>query len=159
MQPTENRRSDLQGKKRQAQEGGRTYRVLLAEDDREMRTLLAWELEDKGFEVVEATDGIDLLKHMAPILSHVDTCSRFDVIVSDIRMPGLTGMEILAGLRKRDKLTPVILITAFGDDITHAEAEELGASAMLDKPFDTGDLVTTIRRFLVPRTHNETRAT
>jgi FixJ family two-component response regulator len=63
-------------------------------------------------------------------------------------MPGLTGLEVLAGLRKRDQSTPVILITAFGDEQTHAEAKRLGATAVIDKPFDTADLLTAVRRAL-----------
>ena len=46
-------------------------------------------------------------------------------------MPGLSGLEVLARIRQNDKLTPVVLITAFGDQETHAEAKELGASAVI----------------------------
>ncbi len=64
-----------------------------------------------------------------------------DVVVSDIRMPGASGLDLLAGLRRDDWTTPVVLITAFGDPGgRHAEAYRLGADAVLDKPLDVDDL-------------------
>ena len=132
----------------------RTSRILLAEDDIEMRKLLAWRLEEDGYDVVEAENGLELLECLEPSLLYARTFGRiseFDLVVSDIRMPGLSGLEVLAGLRKRDKVTPVILITAFGDQVTHDEANELGASAVIDKPFDIDELRATIRRIIPPR--------
>ena len=67
-----------------------------------------------------------------------------DVIVSDERMPGVLGSEVLAGLREAQWPTPFILITGFGDEKTHQEAFRLGASAVFDKPFDLDDLRQTI---------------
>jgi DNA-binding response OmpR family regulator len=128
----------------------RSARILLAEDDREMRSLLAWTLEDNGYEVVEAENGLELVRCLSSVLVDGESGrphSEYDVIVSDVRMPGMTGLEVLKSLRKRDHLTPIILITAFGDEETHAEAKRLGA-AMIDKPFDTVDLLAAVRRAL-----------
>jgi FixJ family two-component response regulator len=55
-------------------------------------------------------------------------------------MHGVTGLDVLAGLRETDWATPVILLTAFGDAELHAEAHRLGALAVFDKPFDFRDL-------------------
>jgi len=132
----------------------RSAKVLLAEDDTEMRKLLAWGLQKDGYEVVEAENGLELLEYLEPSLFYPPTSGRipeYDIIISDIRMPGLSGLEVLAGVRKRDKATPVILITAFGDETTHKEAKELGASAVIDKPFDIDALREIIRAIIPPR--------
>jgi FixJ family two-component response regulator len=63
-----------------------------------------------------------------------------DVIISDVRMPGLTGMQLLEKVRERGWSTPVVLISAFGDDISRSRADTLGAAAFLDKPIDVGRL-------------------
>ena len=70
----------------------------------------------------------------------------YDVIVSDVNMPGLSGLDVLAALRCADWTTPVILITAFGDQQIRAEAEALGAARRLDKPVDPGALRAAVAR-------------
>ena len=65
----------------------------------------------------------------------------FDLIISDIRMPGITGMTILDGVQLFEGFPPMILITAFGDEETHAEAKRLGVAAIFDKPFDLDELL------------------
>jgi CheY-like chemotaxis protein len=117
--------------------------VLVAEDDDEMRQILRESLEDVGYRVAEVADGIDLHRRLINPLAprHHGTP---DIVVSDIRLPGFTGIEILEQLRQSDWLLPVVLITAFGDDETHQEAKRLGAALVLDKPFDVEDLVEAV---------------
>ena len=74
----------------------------------------------------------------------------FDLIISDIRMPGITGIEVLEGLHAHENCPPMILITAFGDKETHAQAHRLGAAAIFDKPFDIEDLLANVRETLYP---------
>lgn len=119
--------------------GATPIRVLLAEDDRELRLLLATALRRDGYEVLEAHDAKHLLELMGEALVSGNG-APVDVVVSDIRMPGASGLDLLAGLRRDDWTTPVVLITAFGDPETHAEAYRLGADAVLDKPLDVDDL-------------------
>jgi DNA-binding NtrC family response regulator len=125
-------------------ETGDRARVLLADDDDAMRALLARALRRAGYDVVEACSGSALLEGLA---SGVMSESRlwFDLIISDVRMPGCDGLYILASLRHLSIETPVILITAFGTTATHAAAAHLGAFALLDKPFDVDDLMTLVR--------------
>jgi len=78
---------------------------------------------------------VELLQHFGSFTDEEQSAS-FDLIVSDIRMPGFTGMEILDFVHDNSGFPPIMLITAFGDAKTHAEAESLGVAAMLDKPFD-----------------------
>jgi len=113
-------------------------RLLLAEDDFELRELLGCVLRADGHEVVEACDGNQLWALLSRE-SEVES-ERFSLVVSDVRMPGLTAFDVLARLQRALLDTPVILITAFGDHTTHLRALRLGASRVLDKPFDFDDL-------------------
>ena len=121
--------------------------ILLAEDDREMRSLLTLSLRRAGFRVTACRDGSDLLSHLTPFILH-GAPVEFDLIVSDIRMPLITGLEILEDLPQREGFPPIILITAFGDEHTHERARGLGAVAMLDKPFEMEDLLWVVRETL-----------
>lgn len=120
-------------------------RVLLAEDDADLRALLAAELRRGGLEVIECVNGLEL----------VETLDRgetdYDALVTDIRMPGVTGMEILEGLNVFGKRCPVVLITAFGDEETHARARRMGAAVVLDKPFDARLLLGEVTRLIERR--------
>ncbi len=124
-------------------------RVLLAEDQPEMRSLLRSALVRDGYEVIEAEDGPSLIR--AIISGLLDEHARApDLIITDVRMPGFTGLEVLARLRREEWSTPVILITAFGDEALHAEAARLGATCVLDKPFEVEDLRAAVRGLLKP---------
>jgi len=127
-------------------------RVLLAEDDGEMCRLLADALRLEGYEVTETFDGLELLDLIDALRLEVldDYLLPVDLIISDIRMPWVSGLEVLRELRQRDRATPVILITAFGDEQTHAEARRLGACAVLDKPFDLDQFRDLVRQHLPP---------
>jgi CheY-like chemotaxis protein len=128
----------------------RMSRILLAEDDDEMRAWLASALRGEGYAVEEAENGMDLLAKLARSLLGLPDCGPVDVVVSDIRMPGFSGLEVLAALRNTDHAVPVILITAFGDEETHELAGRLGANAVIDKPFDVGELRTVLSTIALP---------
>ena len=116
-------------------------RVLLAEDDSEMRSLIACALRLDGYDVLEAEDGGRLLVAITDAYTDGDGRDAFDLVISDVRMPVASGLAVLESLRKANWQTPVILMTAFGDDATRARAEALGA-VLFDKPFDVDDLRT-----------------
>lgn len=120
-------------------EGERRARVLLADDDKEMRLLLSSVLRKDGYEVVEAQTGTEALDLLSTSLAEGPSY-RYDLIISDVRMPCLGGLDVLAGLRETNWVTPVILITAFGGTQTHEEASRWGAAAVFDKPFNVNDL-------------------
>jgi len=121
-------------------------RVLLAEDDDELRFLLASGLREDGFDVVEAGSGSELLALIASHVLRPERPGRLDVIISDLAMPGATGLDALAELRGTDRSTPAIIITGFGGPRERAAAAELGAAAFLDKPFDLDALRALARR-------------
>ena len=113
-------------------------RLLLAEDDFELRELLACVLRADGHEVVEARDGNELWELLSRQSS--GEAASFALVVSDVRMPGLTAFDVLSKLQRTVAEIPVILITAFGDQTTHLRALRLGASRVFDKPFDCDEL-------------------
>ncbi len=129
-------------------------RILVAEDDDEMRRLVSESLREDGYDVVAVNDGGRLLVTLAHEFVHKDGAELADLIVSDIRMPISSGMQILEQLRATRWLGPVILMTAFGSPETRAHARALGA-LLLDKPFDMDDLRTAVacmlRRVARPR--------
>jgi DNA-binding NtrC family response regulator len=116
-------------------------RVLVAEDNAEMRWLLIRGLERAGFEVIDADCGTDAIELLADSLI-AEPDEQYDVIVSDILLPGCNGVQVLAAARHSGVRIPVILITAYGTPDTHARAHRLGAFAIFDKPLDVDDVVT-----------------
>jgi len=121
--------------------------VLIAEDHDEFRRLLAESFRYQGYAVTECRHGMELVGHLQCLKDSSDD-ERFDLIISDIRMPGVSGLSVLAGLQEFKNVPPIILITAYGDDQTHAEAKRLGAAAMIDKPFEIPDLLAKARMLL-----------
>lgn len=115
----------------------RAVRVLLAEDDDEMRRLLVLTLEERGF-VVEALACGDHLLHR--LFAAVEAGADLpDVVVSDVNMPGATGLDALEQVRERCWATAFILVTAFANDALEARARDLGA-VVLAKPFSLREL-------------------
>lgn len=100
--------------------------VLLVEDDLAFRRSVAAYLEDSGFTVLEADDGVaalELLDQHSP-----------DIIISDIRMPRMSGLELLEALQQRPNSAPVIMISGTADRVLLAETTLSGAAAYLTKP-------------------------
>lgn len=123
--------------------------VLVAEDDEEMRALLARSLRQTGYSVIECADGLDLMEHLASLLKE-DKRQHIDLVVSDIRMPWVTGLEVLRCTDDYLGYPPFVLISAFADDETRAQARALGAAVMLSKPFEMEYFVEVIRTIVQP---------
>lgn len=123
--------------------------ILLAEDDGELRSILANMLRRRGYRVLEAVTGAHLLWLIQSCFYSGQGVRVPELILSDVRMPGLSGLEVLRWVRGSDRLTPVILLTAFGDPALHRRAQELGAACVLDKPFDLALLRSRVEE-LVP---------
>jgi len=124
----------------------RAPRIVLAEDDASLRELLASALEYEGYDVVRASTGNELIDHVRRIAGRRD---KVDLVVSDVRMPTLSGLAVLKLLRDAEFDVPVILITAFSDVWTRREAGEYGA-ILLDKPVSLrtlrGEVAKALRR-------------
>lgn len=145
-QPTPRTRPTSARRKRSV----RSTRVLLADDDIEMRKLLAVALKDAGYDVVDVPDGSDLLRQLAYRRSDAGFLADIDLIVTDVRMPGVDGFEVLQALRDKDWATAIVLISAFADDEMRARAERLGATALLSKPFSLKDFLFTVKSVAPP---------
>ncbi len=118
-------------------------RVVLAEDDLEMRRLVAQALRRDGYDVVEAKDGSELLECLEMAMRVQD---RIDLVITDVRMPGLTGLQALDWMNKVRALhVPVLIVTAFADRQVRDQARRLGAD-VLEKPFDLQELRARIRK-------------
>jgi CheY-like chemotaxis protein len=130
----------------------RRPRVLLAEDDVHLRAFLSSVLIDDGYDVVEASDGAELVDHLENHQSKASTerSLRVDLVVTDVRMPGTSGLDVLGEFRRKDRTTPFVLITAFGTEELHAKAKKLGAEAVLDKPFEIDDLRMIVKMLVPP---------
>jgi DNA-binding response OmpR family regulator len=114
---------------RWAMRGKGLRRIVVAEDDREMRRLVAAALTKDGYLVEEAPDGPRLLVRV------IEADPPVDLVISDHRMPVSSGLQVLAGLRDAGWTIPFILVSAFGDKTLRSEAEKLNA-IFLDKPFE-----------------------
>lgn len=118
-------------------------RILLIDDDLGLSELLAQLLELEGFELTLAHDGqagLDLALQQT-----------FDLILLDVMLPKLNGFEVLRALRTK-KQTPVLMLTARGDEIDRVVGLEIGADDYLPKPFNDRELVARIRA-IIRRTH------
>lgn len=112
-----------------------------------MRLLVVEALREDGYDVIAVPDGGRLLVTLAHEIVDQNGAELADLLVSDVRMPTCSGMQILEQLRASQRRMPVILMTAFGDAATHDHAEALGA-LLFDKPFDMDDLRTAVASLL-----------
>ena len=128
----------------------RPGRLLLAEDDPAFSTLLQLAFAGDGYDVVVVKDGTELLERLSGSLSPGSSNERFDVVVSDVRMPGWTGLNVLLTMRHQANPPPTVLITAFGDEKLHEQAMKAGAIAVLDKPFELDDLRALVQHLMEP---------
>jgi DNA-binding response OmpR family regulator len=115
-------------------------RILVADDEQEIRNLLDHFLKGQGYEVVLASDGNQALKLAAE--------ENPQVIILDIKMPGLDGLEVCKRLKEKDqtKFIPVIVITGFEDN--KMEALNMGADDFVNKPFDMAEISSRVRSAL-----------
>ncbi len=120
-------------------------RVLVAEDDREMRRLVVEALRKDGHEVTEATDGGRLLVRLAEVFDRDPSLAEVDVIISDVRMPVCNGLDLIERMFEARWRVPCILMTAFGDDEIRHRAEAVGA-LLLDKPLSLEQLREAVAR-------------
>jgi CheY-like chemotaxis protein len=123
--------------------GSEVGRILLAEDDEEMRSLLAACLEASGHIVDQVADGDRLLDSFEALRTGTATAWP-DLVVTDVQMPGCNGLGAVAQLRQWNPDLAVIVITAFGDARVHERARELDVRQVLDKPFDLGDFIAAV---------------
>lgn len=122
-------------------------KLLLIDDDQALSQLLSEYLVDEGFDVTPAYTGQDGL--------NAATSNEYDIITLDIMLPGMSGIEVLKQLRQKNCTTPVLMLTAKGDDVDRILGLELGADDYLPKPCNPRELLARLKAIL-RRSHNET---
>jgi two-component system OmpR family response regulator len=122
--------------------------ILVVDDDREIRQLVGKALEREGFRTSLAADGSEL--------SRILERGAIDLIVLDVMLPGKDGLTLCRDLRARNIMTPVILLTAKGEDVDRIIGLEMGADDYVAKPFNSRELIARIKAVL-RRTHQPSR--
>jgi two-component system response regulator (stage 0 sporulation protein F) len=117
-------------------------RVLVADDDDALRAIVVDALRSDGYSVSEAQDGMEMLAIINDSLTN--PLSRPDVVVADVRMPHLSGLGALQELKRAGVRLPIVMMTAFCPSSVEVVAKRLGASGVLQKPFDLDDLRTAV---------------
>lgn len=123
-------------------------RILLAEDDHDVRTALRDLLEARGFEVEDFGDARGIASYLESGMLHDIPMPRVHAILTDLRMPHMGGEEMLTYFRDLGWDLPTVVVTAFGDAETKRRLEQLGVDAVLDKPFEADDLARTLREVI-----------
>jgi two-component system response regulator PilR (NtrC family) len=118
-------------------------RVLVVDDELSMRQMLSYVLEREGYEVILAARGADAVRLLGE--------QPVDLLISDIRMPDMSGVEVLRAAKQIDAEIAGVMVTAFASTETAVEALRLGASDYLNKPFDVDELKIVVRAALERR--------
>ncbi len=118
-------------------------KILVVDDQRNMRTTLAIMLRDAGFEVDEAGDG--------QTASDLGAAGPYDLVITDLRMGKLSGIDVLRAVKKGHALSEVIVMTAYGTIESAVQAMRLGAHDYIQKPFTEQELLMKVDRALARR--------
>jgi two-component system NtrC family response regulator len=114
------------------------HRILVVDDDESLRRVMQMQLEEAGYEVLVArhgADGLNLIEDITP-----------DLVITDLKMPGISGLDLLRKLREAYPETTVIMITAFGTVSTAVEAMKAGAYDYITKPVDYDQFILVVNR-------------
>jgi two-component system chemotaxis response regulator CheY len=117
-------------------------KVLAVDDSVSIRQMVNHTLQDAGYEVVTANDGRDALSKLGT--------TRFDVIISDVNMPNMGGLELVKELRAKPqyKFTPILILTTETSAEKKMEGKQAGATGWLVKPFNPETLLKTLKRVM-----------
>lgn len=115
-------------------------RILLVDDEELVLETMGDDLREAGFDVVEASNGFDGLRHIEE--------TKFDLVISDLMMDGMDGFGVLKAIKKISPETPVIIITGYPSAKNAKEALMLGASEIIIKPSNMNDIFKTVRNHI-----------
>ena len=118
----------------------RTPKLLVVDDDPRLRDLLRRYLGENGFQVFVADNGVTM--------NRLWLRERFDALILDLMMPGEEGLQILRRLREQKDTTPIIMLTARGEDVDRIVGLEMGADDYIPKPFNPRELLARIHAVL-----------
>jgi two-component system, OmpR family, alkaline phosphatase synthesis response regulator PhoP len=117
-----------------------TQRILIVDDEQSIVTLLQYNLEKAGFKTEVATDGLQALQTAEQ--------EEFDMIILDIMLPSLDGVEVCKQLRNKQIDTPILMLTAKGEEFDRVFGLEIGADDYLTKPFSPREVIARIKAIL-----------
>jgi two-component system, OmpR family, phosphate regulon response regulator PhoB len=123
---------------------GAPKRVLVVEDEELIREMLVLALEEEGYQVVPASDGRSALTFM----QNVETNNSFDLVVLDIMLPHVNGLDLCRWLRHQGNLVPILMLSAKGSETDRVLGLEVGADDYISKPFSTRELIARCRALL-----------
>ena len=112
-------------------------RILVVEDEKHLNRIISEAVEDEGYSVDSCYNGVEALEYLA--------CADYDVIILDIMMPKMNGLELVRRLRDRGDCTPVLFLTARDAVADRVEGLESGGDYYLNKPFDFQELMAVVR--------------
>jgi len=120
-------------------------RILVVDDEDRIRRLVRMYLERNAFEIEEAEDGQEALTKALT--------NRYDLIILDLMLPSMDGREVCSSLRQQGNETPIIMLTASGDEMSRIHGFELGADDYVVKPFSPRELVMRVKALLKRSSH------
>lgn len=118
-------------------------KILVVDDEEGARELFNTILTDEGYEVALAVDGEEALNRMKG--------DAYDLVVTDIKMPGMDGLQLLQELRKVGSTADVIMVTAYGEVESYLKAMSLGAAEYINKPIRIKELKRIVHKVLTER--------
>jgi two-component system chemotaxis response regulator CheY len=120
-------------------------KILVIDDSETVRQQVRQALGGAGFEVVEAVDGIDGLEK-------ISQTTDLSLVLCDINMPRMTGLEMLGQLHREGSTLPILMLTTEGQPSLIRRAREAGAKAWIVKPFKTEQLIAVVSKILLAKT-------
>src|SRR3989338_3055437 len=117
-----------------------TGKILVTDDEPDMRSTLSLLLQSEGFEVATASDGLSAVRNVE--------VGGIDLVLLDIRMPNMDGIETLAKIKTISQDLPVIMITGYGNVEAAVQAVKRGAFDYVSKPFDNEKLIEVVKKAL-----------
>lgn len=116
------------------------YHILVAEDQADIRDMIELNLRNAGYQVTAVADGLAALASQAE--------QAFDLLLLDLMMPGMDGLEVCKTLRARGRSTPILMLTAKSTELDRVLGLELGADDYLTKPFSLAELLARVKALL-----------
>jgi DNA-binding NtrC family response regulator len=123
------------------------HTILLVDDDKEFRKALKRMFEKEGYAITAAADGHEALDTLSD--------NEFDLVISDLRMPNLDGIQLMGELRRQGLDTPIIFLTAFGEVESYMDLMNLGAFEYVNKPVKSRKILEIAQRAIESHTNTQ----
>jgi two-component system, chemotaxis family, chemotaxis protein CheY len=118
-------------------------KIMTVDDSTTVRQMMRFTLEDAGYEVLEAVDGVDAMKKFA-------AGEQVDMLITDLNMPNMDGIELIRSVRKdsTNRFIPIIMLTTEAQESKRQEGKSAGASGWIVKPFKPQQVLAVVRMVL-----------